>query len=146
MENLAPPLSVLLEVRWEMENGASFRESLRVSLRRLPADPFLMRLRQWSVRKSHGQPVQDLVSDLKSPYRRALLELFARGWDGEPILEPVEALESELRSACEAELDDFVATLPFRAMIPLLLLQLPAYMLLLLGPVFSELLKNLGTT
>lgn len=144
MENLAPPLSVVLQLQLEMENGHSFRESLRQVLRLCEEDDFVATVREWSVRKSHNQTTHSLAKSLVSPYRRTLLDLFERGWNGEPILEPLRSLEVEIRVAAQAELDQFIATLPFRAMIPLLLLQFPAYMLLLLGPILADLSRGLG--
>jgi hypothetical protein len=145
MENLAPPLSVVLQLQLEMENGHSFRESLRQMLRSHDENDFMKTIREWSVRKSHNQSTLLLVKSLTSPYRRTLLDLFERGWEGEPILEPLQSIEEEIRIAAQAELDQFIATLPFRAMIPLLLLQFPAYMLLLLGPILSDLSRQLGS-
>lgn len=144
MENLAPPLAVVLQLQLEMENGHSFRESLRQLLKSHDENEFLKTIREWSVRKSHNQSTVMLVKSLTSPYRRALMDLFERGWDGEPILEPLQSMETEIHLATLAELDQFIATLPFRAMIPLLLLQFPAYMLLLLGPILSDLSRQLG--
>lgn len=145
MENLAPPLSVVLQLQLAIENGHSFRESLRQVLHSNDENDFMKTIREWSVRKSHNQSTHLLVKSLISPYRRTLLDLFERGWDGEPILEPLQSIEEEIRSAAAAELDQFIATLPFRAMIPLLLLQFPAYMLLLLGPILSDLSRQLGS-
>lgn len=145
METIAPPLYVVLHLQLEMANGYSFRESLRRLLSFNDHDDFVALLREWSVRKSHNQSTQMLARRLSSPYRRALLDLFERGWIGEPILEPLQSLEAEIRTACESELDQFISTLPFRAMIPLLLLQFPAYLLLLLGPMLTELTHQLGS-
>jgi hypothetical protein len=148
METMTPPLAVLLNIRWEMENGSSFRESLRLWFTEESpigeiAD-FNQILREWMVRKTHDQDVTQLLASIESPYRRALFQIFARGWDGEPILEPLSELESELHQAADEELDGFIATLPFRAMMPLLLLQFPAYLLLLIGPMLLELTSAFG--
>lgn len=145
MENIAPPLAAALHMELEMENGNSFRESLRHLLQKEDTDDFRSLLREWHVRKSHAQPTQRLIQTQKSPYRRALLDLFERGWQGEPILEPLQALKTEIHAAADDELQHFVGTLPFRAMIPVLLLQFPAYLLLLLGPTLAELSARLGT-
>jgi hypothetical protein len=143
MENLSPSLTCLLHVRWEMENGSSFRDSLRSYLRVAGITAFDLTLRTWMVRKSHNQTTEDLYKSLSSPFRCAMLLLFERGWEGEPILDSVQELELEIRDACQSELDHFVASLPFRTMLPLLLLQFPAYMVLLLGPMFTELLRSM---
>ena len=122
------------------------KEAVRGYLQNSSENPFQMQLREWAVRKSHGQSVETLLRATGSPYRRALLELFERGWEGEPVLEALEEIGEEIQSAAGTELDEFVASLPFRAMLPLLLLQFPAYLILLLGPVFSELLRTLGAS
>lgn len=144
MEDLAPPLAVVLQILLGMENGHSFRESLRQLLAQSTADDFHQELQEWYVRKSHNQTTTDLIRGRKSAYRRALLDLFERGWNGEPILEPLQSLKSEIQSAANAELDHFIATLPFRVMLPVLLLQFPAYLVLLLGPVLTDLFKRMG--
>jgi len=145
MESLAPPLEVLLQLRLNMENGASFRESLRRLLRERQQDDFVVFLAEWVVRKSHARPTKTMISRLGSSHRRALVDLFERGWDGEPILEPLQELESEIRDASMLELDQFIAALPFRAMLPVLLLQFPAYLLLLLGPLLLDLIHSFGS-
>jgi hypothetical protein len=144
MEHLSPALTVLLQIRWEMENGSSLRESVQTYLRQCSDGEFDRTLREWSVRKSHGQSARCCLESTRSPYRRALLDLFERGWAGEPVLKAFEALEKEIELACDAELDHFVLSLPFRAMLPLLFLHLPAYLMLLLGPILSDLTRSLG--
>jgi hypothetical protein len=141
MEDLAPPLSVVLQIVLAMENGHSFRESMRQMLTQTTRSRFHECLKEWVVRKSHNQSSHNLIRSEKSIYRRALLDLFERGWDGEPILEPLQSLRIEIQGAANAELDYFVATLPFRVMLPLLLLQFPAYLLLLLGPLMTDLFR-----
>jgi len=145
MENIAPPLYVASHLQLELENGHSFRESLQRLLSLSHDNDFQTLLQEWSVRKAHNQSTRSLVKTVKSPYRRTLLDLFDRAWSGEPILEPLHSLKEEILAATESELDQFIATLPFRAMIPLLLLQFPAYLLLLLGPTLAELSRSLGT-
>lgn len=144
MESLAPPLNALLEVRWEMENGNSFRESLKLFISKEPESNFVALLRQWYVKKTRDQTSHDLIESERSLYRRTLLGIFENGWAGEPILESLQELELELILACQLEMDEFTATLPFKALLPLLFLQFPAYLILLLTPIVSSLIDGLG--
>ena len=59
-------------------------------------------------------------------------------------MDALRALETEVESKAEAELDAHVAALPFKVLLPLLLFQFPAYLLLLLGPLLRELQRQLG--
>ena len=79
-------------------------------------------------------------------YARALWDLVDRGLAGEPISSALLALHDEVARAARAELELHVATLPFKMLIPLLLFQFPAHLLLLLGPMLRDLTRSLGAT
>lgn len=64
---------------------------------------------------------------------------------GQPVLDHLAALEDEITKAADAELDIHISTLPFKMLIPLLLFQFPAYLVLLLGPALRELTRQLVT-
>jgi hypothetical protein len=66
-----------------------------------------------------------------------------RGCNGQPVIEYLEGLEKEIDFASHAELDLHISTLQFKALIPLLLFQFPAYLVLLLGPLLRELQNQL---
>lgn len=144
MECLAPPLEICVNLRLGLESGQS-----------------VMRI----IKKIHMRERNEMSSDLsivlaafergelaKLPqktnerlYRRALLELIESGLRGEPILVQIKELEMELLKACQADVEKYVASLPMRAMIPLMLIQFPAFLLLLLGPIVSQLIRGLNS-
>jgi hypothetical protein len=117
-----------------MSSGLSARESVKRYIATHPT-PFSLRLLQ----SLNNQPCA-----WHSDYQRAFWELISRGLEGQPIVEPLTALEAEIETAANHELDQHLATLPFKALIPLLGLQFPAFALLLLGPLMRELAKGLG--
>lgn len=139
MERLAPPLECLLEIKWSLSSNHSFRDAVKAYLARANND-FSPVLADWMIKKAHGQPFSG--HNIKSPYRKAILQLFERAWDGEPIMDRLNELELEVREACDAELESFVQKIPFLAMMPILLFLVPAYLLLLLGPVLTELIHS----
>jgi hypothetical protein len=104
--------------------------------------PFARRLREWWALKNQGLAPADEI--FTSHFQKAFAHLIECGCAGQPTLEYLQQLESEIESAAQAELELFVATLPFKVLIPMLLFQFPAYLLLLLGPVLRELTQQIG--
>lgn len=78
----------------------------------------------------------------RSSYRREILHLVAQGVAGEPIHARLLELEEEIKRACDDEIERFVALLPVRALLPLLLIQFPAFLLLLFGPIIEEFTRS----
>lgn len=66
--------------------------------------------------------------------RRQCLEVLSQGLQGEPIYSQICSLEEEVFEASRLEIEEFVALLPMKSLIPLLFFQFPAFLALLLGP------------
>ncbi|MGZ3722539.1 MAG: hypothetical protein ACXVA9_06395 [Bdellovibrionales bacterium] len=142
MEDMTPPLlGAVREVRWRISSGKSMKESLVLYLEGATS-PFAQQVREWWALKNQGRAPTD--SPFTSHFQKAFVNLIERGCAGQPTLEHLNALESEIDSAAQAELELFVATLPFKVLLPMLMFQFPAYLLLLLGPVLRELGQTLG--
>ena len=144
MERLAPPLELCITLRLAIENGQSIMRSIK---------KYLMRERNEMSRDiamvlsafERGEAAVLLPKTNALLYRRALLELIESGLKGEPILTRLKELEDEILKCSHSDIDKYVASLPIRTMVPLMLLQFPAFLLLLLGPIVSELIKGLGS-
>jgi len=146
MENLIPPLlRALRELKWTMNSGKSMNEAFPLYLDRTN-DDLASRLRQLWILKNQSVRPHLLSSNelLPTHFQRAFWQLVERGTRGEPTLEALNALETEVEKAAQAELDEHLAVLPFKVLLPLLLFQFPAYLLLLLGPLLRELQRQLG--
>ena len=141
MANLAPPLSLLLQVRQSLENGQSCQSGVRKYLGSHPDDDFFPIVLQWFSLAEQGLSTSKIKSHLRSPYRFTLLTLLENGISGKPILKPLRSFESELVEACKLEIESDLTALPFKILIPLLLFQFPAFLLLLLGPLFIQFMK-----
>lgn len=143
MESVAPPLKCLLEVKLDLLNGESIRPALVHYIEEVD-DEFSRLLKVWLFYYEQGKDFQSMSREIKSPYRRVLIEIFEVGLMGQPILKRLEELESEIILACDIEVEEHLTRLPFLALFPLFFFQLPAFLLLLLGPLLSALLESLN--
>ena len=161
MVPLAPPLRAALEIRLEIENGVSVSQAIRSFSRRALDDSFAKELGLWLFAYETGQGLkwppgpdkaprkkrqlwpQPQKPAFKSPYRRQLVDILARGLRGEPVLDALTDLEQDLKLATEEDLERHLQKLPFISLIPLMVLELPAFLLLLAGPLVLDLLSAL---
>lgn len=141
MDALAPPLKALLYLKLKIQTGTSTRESIREYVKEQNSCDFAKRLSLWLFQKESSQEVSYI--GLHKPYRKMLIEVLDRGLDGEQILKSLDSLEEEMIRACEEDVENQIQKIPFIILIPLLLLQVPALLLLGIGPLVLQLLKML---
>lgn len=140
MENLAPPLEMLLSVRWSLEKGDSVRVAVlsyieEISDPRWKDDVLLW----WSLCHVRGE-TGPFHQRQQSLYRRTVLQTLEQGLAGASIYQQICQLEEETCQACEDEIEKHSALLSIRALIPLLFFQFPAFFILLLGPLLAVVL------
>ena len=140
MENLAPPLEMLLSVRWSLEKGDSVRIAVlsyieEISDPRWKDDVLLW----WSLCQVRGE-TGPFHQRQQSLYRRTVLQTLEQGLAGASIYQQICQLEEETCQACEDEIEKHSALLSIRALIPLLFFQFPAFFILLLGPLLAVVL------
>ena len=141
MEDIAPPLRFLSSLRMSIDKGDSVSIGLQRYLQTV--DDELSRLvATWFLQKSRGESGDKIVMGLKSPYRRACLMLVGRGLAGEPIQSALAKLEEETLQASQNEIEEFLALLPMKMLVPLLFFQFPAFLFLLLGPLLIQFLQK----
>jgi len=143
MEIVAPPVLIAVqEIVWMLSSGRSVRESVRIYLDH-HGDLFAQNLRdRWNLKLS-GQKTT-LLPPFESHYQSAFWELIERGCAGQPVLQPLKALEGEIYRAAQREMDAHIASLPFKVLLPLLFLQFPAHLLLLVLPLLRDLAIQMG--
>ncbi|MGE3975696.1 MAG: hypothetical protein AB7F59_14310 [Bdellovibrionales bacterium] len=134
MESLAPPLRLVLAMRRSVESGESVASATRKYLQ-LPADELTPFVTQCLLHKK--------VDGSLSPCREAVLTVMQSGLDGQPILPALMRLEQEIIEQCQLEMQTTLDRIPFQLLWPMLLLQFPAYLLLLIGPLMEALLGGL---
>ena len=86
-----------------------------------------------------------MKASLKSFYRKRLVAIFKSGLKGEPILEALKDLEEDLIFASTEDMEKHLQKLPLLSLIPLMLLEFPAFFLLLVAPLLLNLLEALKT-
>lgn len=138
MEALADPYRCLIEIRSGVEAGRGLRPVLREFLRR-DQSPFAASLARWFVRFEQGQRNHGESLLKKNTYRQALVSILAAGLSGESVFERLIELENEMYQASLNEIEEKLRVLPIKMLVPLLLLQFPAFLLLLFGPILQQL-------
>lgn len=141
MESVAPPLECIFQVQMDLKSGRSLQSSLSFYAQE-HQDEFTIVLSDFLIHYHQGLDLKNVINSLKSPYRKALLQIFLLGLKGAPIFDHLESLEKEVLWACEQELDGFFKTLSFTCLIPILFLQFPAFLLLVFGPLLKVLMEK----
>ncbi len=139
MENIAPPLELLMEVRFGLEKGQALKKTLLGYINSKPVDPWRQQLALWLKILEIGRSSQEVLCKM-SFTRRQCLEILEMGLRGEPIYQQVCNLEEEVFDATRLEIEEFVSVLPMKSLIPLLFFQFPAFLALLLGPFLASFL------
>lgn len=141
MEDVAPLLKLIWAVKKELEQGRSLKNSLQavfeMGIESKDLAHFLIELNQPSIS-------DEFYRGLRSQIRKSLFRLFAKGSRGEPISEQLEELEKEVICLCEEQLDHHLQKLPYLMVFPVFVLQVPAFLLLLFGPILNSFLESLS--
>ncbi len=143
MEYLAPPYDFVLDLIYELESGGTVRSAVKKHTN-ITSGNFCLLLKQWLRKQELGGAV---IKDptIKSPYQKAIWDLMEMSLQGVSVLSPLYQLESELRFACEEQLEQHLATLPYKLMIPLLFFQFPALLILMMGPLLAQLITEVSS-
>lgn len=137
MENVAPSLVLLWDVKRALEKGQSISVGIKSYLARKRSNLFADQVESWWL--AHTNSKISFDKHKISMSRKYLLEILEQGLLGHAILENLKSYESELILSCEDEIQKHIAKLPLILMIPLMGFIFPALMMLLVGPLLSAL-------
>lgn len=143
MDHIAPPLLLVAHVKRSIEVGSSLRSGVFAFIHRSRSD-FSKDVSKWISLRDQGLESSLVLEKQRSQYRRSVLELLERGLRGESIYGYLCQLEQEIMEACEDEISRKLSKLPFLLLGPLLLMQFPAFLLLLFGPLLENFFHSLG--
>lgn len=143
MESVAPPLKLIGAVKRSIEKGETIRLGI-LSYIKCSDDDFVPHVTTWMALLQQGQDPNLSLKTLQSLHRKTLLQVLERGLRGESIYNILLQLEEETIEACQDEISDKLARLPFILIIPLLLFQFPAFLLLLFGPLLQNFFHSFG--
>ncbi len=142
---VAEPLKFIWHLRFSLEKGQSVRISTQTYLQNNPQSAFAEQLATWWQLREKGENSRIWLGTLRNPYRFALFSTLERGWFGEPILSVLQDLEKEFMQISDSDLNRHLQALPIIGLLPLLLLQFPSFLILLVGPMLREFIKQLGS-
>ncbi len=138
MEPIAAPLHLVTYLLKAIETSQSLENTIRNYLQTENTD-ICTQLKsfyaKWQAKELNN--LEFIPSRLH--YRRALFEVLLMGLNGRTIYPMLKSLEEEIVVACEQEIHSQAAKLPFLLLLPLLLLQTPAFLILLFGPILQQL-------
>lgn len=143
MEGVAPPLELLMCVKRSIEKGQSVKQGVLQYVKKGEGE-FPTVVTRWLALLQQGQDTRECLSVLSSLHRRTLLQILERGLRGESIHGVLMRLEEELVEACHEEITNKIAQLPFIMLIPLLIFQFPAFLMLLFGPLLQNFFHSFG--
>jgi hypothetical protein len=137
MEALAPSLELLLEVRFGLEKGSGIRATVQDYIEVHGRTQWGVQLEVWFQLYKMDRSTLPILNEMCFA-RRQVLELIEQGLRGAPIYSQVCFLQDELIQSTQLEIAEFVTKLPLKSLFPLLLLQFPAFLILLLGPFLTQ--------
>ena len=143
MEDLALLFECAMEIRAALQTGRSANQGASRFLSRRRG-PFSQKLQKVLYLIDHHKEYSEIAQFAESPLQRGLFFLLVRSQRGETILAELQILILEMRSASESQLEEFAQSMPIVMLMPLLTLQFPAFLILLLGPILSDLSRSLG--
>lgn len=143
MEGIAPPVELLICVKRSIEKGQSVRQGILNYIKKGRGE-FPIVVTRWLGLFQQGQDTRECIQGVASFYRRTLLQILERGLNGESIHPVLLRLEDEIVEACHEEIATKISQLPFLMLIPLLLFQFPAFLMLLFGPLLQNFFHSFG--
>lgn len=135
-----PCLQLVQCVIFAIDSGSSVKTGILNFLHKNNSE-FSIQVKKWLFQIERGDWGAAKTLSFDSIYRRQCLLILEHGLRGDPIRQNLEIFVFELKQACEIELEVYLARLPFRLMLPVLLLQFPAFLILLFQPILSQFLQ-----
>ncbi|MBK7889502.1 MAG: hypothetical protein IPJ84_01220 [Bdellovibrionales bacterium] len=145
MDGMSPLLRFVYQVDSGFRRFQDFRTALLYALEQRADDVGALRaeLLRFVGRLESREDVRGLIEQTGSPYRRALYLIILDGFNGQPVFERLSELKADLEDQAELDIESHIDRLPLLMLAPLLLLQFPAFLILLLGPIASHFLEAL---
>lgn len=140
MENITPTLILLWDVKRSIQKGQSVRFGAELFAKRPLDCKFHQSFCVWfAVRGLRPHLNSAANKDAFNYLQRQLIDLIELGISGESVLSHLNQLEKEVIRNCEEEINEYLATLPLKALVPLVCCLFPSMFLLLLVPLLKML-------
>lgn len=143
MENMTPSMSCLIIVLRTLAEGKSLKQGVDHYIANQPGK-FANQLALWLHYFSNDR-LQELPNlDLESDCQRAVLDCLEAGFRGFPIQSSLKNLLLEAETAAKIEVQEYLALLPLRALLPLFLFQFPAFIAIIFGPLLLQMFTGVS--
>lgn len=142
MERINPVLSCIIELESALISGESVKSGIHSYINYSDSDELQSQCKVFLLAYENGQNIKHFNKAIKSDLRLSLFHLLHRGLGGEPISQYLKELKTFTIEQSEKDISQFMTVLPFKAMIPLFLFQLPALLILLFGPIVLSLQES----
>lgn len=143
MEDLAPPLHSVVSIRMNLECGLSFRLSL-LKVIEASNDTFHSDLKEWVFLLDQGRDPSPVRRRQKSFYRIMIMDLYLEGLRGHAVVPVLKEIEKELWEVSLLEIEREAGRLALISLIPVFLFMLPAMLILVFGPLLSQVVETLS--
>lgn len=142
MERVNPVLECILDVEAALLSGESIRSGLIYFIKSSTSRDLQRQCKSFLIAYENGQDISKFNKNIKSDLKMSLFHLFERGLRGEPILEYLRHLKTFTIEQSEKDISQFLSVLPFKAMVPLFVFQLPALIMILFGPLIVNIQES----
>lgn len=134
---------LLTRIIFHMESGLSVSSAVRKTLKEKinHLTPILI---QWLTLVDNRLSTKNWLTQIKNAQIKNFILLLQRGFDGQSILTNLLHFQEHLSEIAILKQEEWIATLNTKLTLPLILLILPSYLLLIVGPILEmQLLKIL---
>lgn len=142
MEDLVQRYHFLACCVEELEAGTSLNRFVEKYAQKRSSG-VLQLVQLWQVNAKRGTLIHFYRKKQPHYHDKMMLKLFERSAQGHQILSALKELLNSVHEEIHHQIDNYVTQLPYKLMIPLLLFQFPALMVLFIGPLLMELMKGL---
>ena len=135
MEGLSPCLYLIWELKRGVFEGYSTRWVINNYIKM--NSNLLSKALSEKIHSLDNPKLPTPIFDKLEMSTQVLVDVVMEGLQGAPIHSLLDDLEKEIHEVNLAQMETFIAQLPFKMMIPLLLLQFPAIMIMTMGAFFT---------
>lgn len=151
MDDIPPPLKCILFIEQALAEG----KSVQTGLKKYIACAASSSIANPAMHKdSFSKEIQELLQAFlmnknfpstksKTIYRSVLKDLLWSELKGQSIHQELQNLKEEIHRACHGDIKLFIDSIPIKSTLPLLLFQFPAFLMLLMGPLLTQILEFL---
>lgn len=132
MANIAEPLELIGILRLELNMGKSVKSALHSALHRSSTD-FSEQISAWLITRTKS--IEATPPEFKSEVRIQFLRVMELGLRGWPVFDSLAELEEQMIEICEEDIQSQLDKLPLLMAMPMIFCFLPAFLILILGPV-----------